>query len=545
MTSHDPTLESIRQLERQVFDLTSLLTAGRALHNILVPEKLYEVLVAIVAEKLETGPLALFIYDEAGHGCRLVRTHRLPDAAAPGFAFQFEEGLLWQNILQYDPFPVTSASGDPLFERFFAQHQLHQFQSERWIPLFLKDQLVGLLTLGRRVHNRPYDDQELDFLKQFAATAASSINMCHLYVKRNAEKEELSRTFRNLSMLYNISRAMTHISDLKQLLGYILEQAIGVAGARKGSIMLYNQEKDQLELRVIEGLDNRDAQQKINDGEIACRTFRPGEGVAGQVFATGHPLVLNSVNENVQFVQAAESFVESIICIPMKVHGEVIGVINVTNKKDGAEFTPEDVNLLSAIADQAAVAINKAQLWELSVTDSLTGLHVRRFLLSRLSDELLRSKRFGHALSVAMVDIDHFKTVNDTYGHGAGDEVLRAVAKQLQAGSRAIDHVGRHGGEEFILLFVETDKRSAFHAAERLRAEVEALRLPGLPPVTVSIGVATFPEDGSEIETIVHRADAALYHAKRAGRNQVAAYQDGMASIPAHPSRTDAVPPVA
>lgn len=523
-TATDPTTH-IHQLERQVFDLTSLLTSGRALHNILVPDKLYEVLLAIVAEKLDAGPIALFIYDDAPHSGRLVKTNRLPNTASPGYSFPFEEGLLWQNILQYDPFSVTSASGELLFERFFAQHQLRQFCADLWIPLFLKDQFIGLLTLGNRATGRRYDDAEMDFLKQFAATAASSINMCHLYVKRNEEKEELSRTLRNLSMLYNISRAMTHISDLKQLLGYILEQAIGVANARKGSIMLYNQEKDHLEIRVIEGLENQDAQDKINNAEIACRTFKPGEGVAGQVFASGQPLVLNNINENEQFVSAATSFVDSIVCIPMKVHGEVIGVINVTNKRDKSTFSPEDVNLLSAIADQAAVAINKAQLWELSVTDSLTGLHIRRYILSRMNDELLRSKRFGHALSVVMCDLDNFKKVNDTCGHAAGDLVLQGVAKVLREQARTIDHVARYGGEEFILLLVETDKRSAVLAAERLRQCLTRLELPNnMPPVTLSLGVATFPEDGTEIETLIQKADTALYQAKEAGRNRVAAF---------------------
>lgn len=527
--------DRLEQLERQVFDLNSLIMAGRALHNILEPEKLYEVLLAIVAEKLESGPMALFVYDAGTRVCRLVRTHRLPDAAAPGFSFVFDEGLLWQHVLQGIPFAVTSASGAPLFERIMLQQQLSQFHANLWVPLFLKDRCIGLLTLGNPAPDAPYDEADLGFLTQFAATAASSINMCLLYVKRNEEKEELSRTFRNLSMLYNISRAMTHISDLKQLLGYILEQAIALAGARKGSIMLYSQEQDQLEIHVIEGLENKEAQRQINTGELACSTFRPGEGVCGRVFSTGQALVVNDINEATQFVKAAGSYVESIACIPMKVHGECIGVINVTNKKDNAPFADQDVSLLTAIADQAAVAINKAQLWELSVTDSLTGLHIRRYLLARLNDELLRSRRFGHSLSVVLCDIDFFKRVNDQHGHDTGDRVLKEVARVLQASARSIDHVARYGGEEFVFLLVETDKGAALAAADRLRREVESLALPDLPRVTLSLGVASFPDDGDDIENLIHKADLALYHAKQAGRNQVVPYRDGL-SMPGSPA---------
>ncbi len=511
-----------------MFDLTSLLTAGRALHNILEPAKLYEVLVAIVAEKLECGPIALFVYEEPEARCRLVRAHRLPDGETPDFQFKLGEGLLWQHILQAQPFPVTSASGALLFERVFRQNGLDRLQSNLWVPLFLKDRFIGLLTIGNRPSGGNYDDADIEFLGQFAATAASSINMCLLYVRRNLEKEELSRTFRNLSMLYNISRAMTLISDLKQLLGYILEQAIQLAGARKGSIMLYAPEKERLELRVIEGLDNKEIQRQINAGELACRAFAPGEGVCGQVFATGQPLVVNDVSDANAFVDAADSFVESIACIPMKVYGEVIGVINVTNKRDEQPFTKEDVNLLTAIADQAAVAINKAQLWELSVTDSLTGLYIRRYLLARLNDELLRSRRFGHPLSVVVADVDHFKKVNDTHGHDVGDQVLKQVARLLQTTARKIDHAARFGGEEFILLLVETNKASALVAADRLRQQIEALAVPDLPRVTISLGVAGYPDDGDDLENIIQKADIALYHAKRDGRNRVAAYRPGL-----------------
>ncbi|MDA0989274.1 MAG: diguanylate cyclase [Verrucomicrobia bacterium] len=514
----------INDLERQVFDLTSLLTAGRAMHNILVPSELYAVLVAMVAEKLEAGPMALFCYDAGERSVRLVHTYQLPDVLDDELRFFFEEGLLWQNVLQYEPFPVTSASGKPLFERFFAKNNLSRFKADLWIPLFLKDKLIGLLTMGNRPNGRPYDKHEMDFIKQFAPTAASSINMCHLYVQRNEEKEELTRTFRNLSLLYDIGRAMTLISDLKQLLGYILEQATTVAASKKGSIMLYDQEKNVLEMRMIEGLDSKALQERINNYEVECRTFAPGEGVAGKVFASGEPLILNSTSDNEQFVSAGTSYVDSIACVPMKVNGDVIGVINVTNKRDGSDFTKEDINLLAAIADQAAIAINKAQLWELSVTDSLTGLYLRRYALARFNNELIRARRFEHCISVAMCDVDHFKQVNDNHGHEAGDIVLKTIAEMFKETARAADCVARYGGEEFIFLLVETDKFAAAQAAERLRDMIEAREMPNGLRVTLSIGLSTYPDDGDEIEDLIRKADEALYRAKAEGRSRVVSY---------------------
>ena len=519
--------EAVRELERRIFELSSLVKAGRALYSILSPSELYDVILAIIAEKLQAGPMALFRFDADAKECVLVRSRGLTGVADKSLRFVFEEGLLWQNVLQVDPFSVTSASGTLLFERFFTSKRLDTLKTDLWAPLFLKDRLIGLLTLGRRADGSEYHAHDIEFLKQFAATAAASINTCNLYTQREQEKNELSRTVRHLSMLYDIGRAMTHISDLKELLGYILDQAIGVAGAEKGSIMLYDHESDLLQIRVIEGMDDAELQTQINNFEVSCRAFRPGEGVAGHVFQSGEPLVINSTKDAEEFVFAQSSFVRSIACIPMKVFGEVIGVINVTNKRGEDGFADEDMSLLEAIADQAAVAINKAQLWQMAVTDSLTGLYIRRYFLSKFGDELRRSQRFGHTLSVIMCDIDLFKRVNDTYGHEVGDTVLKGVAEVIQRDARTVDVTARFGGEEFAMLLIETGKNAAIQAAERFRSKIAELEL-GPAKVTVSFGVATFPEDADVVEGLIKKADIALYNAKKAGRDCVVSYEEGM-----------------
>ena len=119
----------------------------------------------------------------------------------------------------------------------------------------------------------------------------------------------------------------------------------------------------------------------------------------------------------------------------MVVYNETIGVINVTNKRHAAGFTEQDVHMLKAVADQAAVAVNKAQLWDMAVTDSLTGLYVRRYFMVKLQEEIHRAERYNKVLSVIMADLDHFKSVNDTYGHPAGDRVLEAIGRYLRKAS--------------------------------------------------------------------------------------------------------------
>ncbi|MCI3924467.1 GGDEF domain-containing protein, partial [Paenibacillus sp. TRM 82003] len=174
------------------------------------------------------------------------------------------------------------------------------------------------------------------------------------------------------------------------------------------------------------------------------------------------------------------------------------------------------------------------RLAEDAVRDSLTGLHNRRHLVQVLERALARARGSGDPLSVVLIDIDHFKAVNDTHGHRAGDEVLRAVADELRAGCRADDTVARYGGEEFVLVLPSTSREQALERTEELRRRraAGAVRLTGPVPhprqapaiaVTFSAGVATHAGDGTDADGLLAAADRALYAAKAAGRNQVAA----------------------
>ena len=160
------------------------------------------------------------------------------------------------------------------------------------------------------------------------------------------------------------------------------------------------------------------------------------------------------------------------------------------------------------------------ELERLSTTDSLTGLPNRRFLTKRLSEELMRSQRHKHSFAVLLADVDHFKKYNDTYGHPAGDEVLRKVAKILGDSTRGVDCAARYGGEEFAVLLTETQSEAALLVAERIREMVAMEEFPG-GPITLSVGVAEFPLHGPTADSLISSADEALYDAKRQGRNRV------------------------
>lgn len=172
-----------------------------------------------------------------------------------------------------------------------------------------------------------------------------------------------------------------------------------------------------------------------------------------------------------------------------------------------------------------------AEVKNLSITDPLTGLYSRYFFFDQLDRELGRSQRFQHPFSVVMVDLDHFKEFNDRYGHLAGDRLLRLVAETLTSAVRKTDVVGRFGGEEFVILLPHADSKGSMALAERLRELVERTglrRSDREPPlkITISAGVATYPESGTTLEALLEHADQALYEAKRRGRNQVVHYHE-------------------
>ncbi len=159
---------------------------------------------------------------------------------------------------------------------------------------------------------------------------------------------------------------------------------------------------------------------------------------------------------------------------------------------------------------------------EAAFTDHLTGLANRRRFERQLEKEVERTQRYGHAFCLLMMDIDHFKLVNDTHGHEAGDEVITKIAKALQAGTRGIDLAARIGGDEFGIILTETGVQGAMEVAERLRVAIKDLELSGVGQITASFGVAECPTTGQTVRELLASADAALYRAKKKGRDRVA-----------------------
>ncbi|MCX7642911.1 MAG: sensor domain-containing diguanylate cyclase [Armatimonadetes bacterium] len=219
------------------------------------------------------------------------------------------------------------------------------------------------------------------------------------------------------------------------------------------------------------------------------------------------------------------------LLIPIVTDENVVALIKL--ERSSHSFTADELRFLEAVANQTALALEKAKLIafleNLSITDELTGIANRRHFEWRLNEEIERARRYQYPLSALMLDLDHFKQVNDTYGHQVGDIVLQQIAQRLRRVLRRTDFLARYGGEEFVVLAPQTPADRALILAERLRqiiAESPVTVSPDLQiRITISIGVAVFPEHAQNGNELVRAADEALYKAKQTGRNKVCLFE--------------------
>ena len=345
--------------------------------------------------------------------------------------------------------------------------------------------------------------------------------------KREVEQtsRRLEVRLRELSLLFDITSSVNSTLELGELIR-LLTEMIGMAlGFQELAVFLLDENTRELKVAATYGFRKQ--------AEIETIPLRLGEGTAGRAAERAEILLIDDVADEPDYLPyPGRPMAGSFLAVPLKYKDRVVGVLTF-NRPTVNGFTADEIKLLAAIANQAAMAIMNARLYQetvdLSLTDPLTGTANRRHLFQRLELEVSRAQRFGHELSVLMIDIDHFKLYNDRYGHLAGDEVLQTVGSVLRRTVRRIDTVARYGGEEFAILLPEIRRDEALLVGDKLRRAVSLLELQaagtsGPGRVTVSVGLAHFPEDGQGVQELVARADEALYAAKSGGRNRLVAY---------------------
>ncbi len=314
------------------------------------------------------------------------------------------------------------------------------------------------------------------------------------------------------ALLLAIASAVNSSLALEEVLNVALTHAGRLMGAVAGAMYLVRPGKTELYREATYNLTNRARGGVRNINEEPLKT----------ALEAGRPSVLKLDEKTAPGLEQG-GHPQHALVVPILRSGQLMGAMELylTASRD---LTDDQADLLNGVASQAAMAIRHAQLFaaqeENALTDELTKLPNRRALAQRLLEEIQRARRHRDAIAFVMIDLDHFKLVNDNYGHPNGDAVLAELAQILVSGKRESDVCARYGGEEFALILHETDEAGARTLAERMRAKVAAATFPGGLKLTISVGVAATTEPALFTQ-LIDRADQALYAAKQGGRNQV------------------------
>lgn len=316
--------------------------------------------------------------------------------------------------------------------------------------------------------------------------------------------------------LFEIGKLIGSDLDPGILLSRIAELICQLIDAKACSVMLLDADRKRLLAKAAYGLRTE---------RMHTLSFAVGEGVAGWVVERGQPALIDDVTKDSRFVTlpANQTPIASMICVPLIARGERVGVVTATSEKAGA-FDTTHLELVRFISTTIALDIENVRLHRVAVTDPLTGAFNREFLIQRLPQEMEAALDRDRTLSVAMVDVDHFKAVNDQYGHGVGDVVLAEVARRLRSAIRTGDLLVRYGGEEFLVVLPKADAGRAWEVGERMRQRVceRAFDIgDGLALILrISVGIAQWRLNEA-MPDLIDRADTALYGAKDRGRNRV------------------------
>jgi diguanylate cyclase (GGDEF)-like protein len=337
------------------------------------------------------------------------------------------------------------------------------------------------------------------------------------------DMEELIR----LSVFSAIGTSIVAENSIRGVLDRVMEHVGSFFGPLNWSLLLVDSGKGELVFARVVG---RAA------GALTGMRLRLDEGVAGWVAQRGVSAVVENPAEDPRWSKRLDLLTgfktDSIVAVPLRSGDKVFGVIELLNRLDGRAFSAYDMRVLSTIADFAAIAVEKAyylaESRRVSERDPLTGALNRRGLDRAIDRETARRARYGGDLSIVLADIDRFKAINDGFGHAAGDEVLKAVARALAGAMRGADSLARYGGDEFLILMPATGPEDAEIARARLQEVVAKAGAAHDPPFAVSLGVHTSGQ--ADFDELFRESDRDLYRRKvgplAIGENLLAAIDD-------------------
>jgi diguanylate cyclase (GGDEF)-like protein/PAS domain S-box-containing protein len=514
---------------RQFEELAVLHALAMAMTEAKDVDELLERTTQLIGEKLFPDNFGLLLLDETANVLNLHSTYRL-GIHEEQFSVPVGQGITGIVAKTGQPRRVADVSKDQDYINVDSR-----IQSEICVPLKIGGRVIGVIN-AENVKLNAFTVADERLLTTLAGQLAIGIEQLRAVDKIYQQATTLARSNALISALAQVAARIETASDLDGVLQTLGEEvkkldltclvALFVPGT--SDLVIRYTTLDKQRLRILERAG----------GHTIDKFHFPAERLSPYVDLTQHlrPTILQDPIALVTNV--LEGFPRSVIervleptgmtkdtpvgHLPLVVEERVLGLLWLW----GENLKEPDLAAMSIFASQVAVAIENARLFaevqNLAMTDPLTGLYNRRGLFELGRIEFARTRRFGRPFASMMLDIDRFKRVNDAYGHPVGDQVLQALAKHCQSNVREIDLVGRYGGEEFVILLPETDLEVAKQIAERLRRTIANLLIPtdrGELGVTVSLGVAMYDENTLDLETLIARADQAMYIAKHRGRN--------------------------
>ena len=411
---------------------------------------------------------------------------------------------LEKTLIVEDVFNTPYAS-ESVVERFPARSLLA-------LPLIALDKKLGtvLVSFEKKHH---FTEEEVQICEQAAALIA-------LALEKFQAMDEAKRRADTSESLRKVGIAAAEQTELKQAVNYVLEQLKQMVPYDSASVQL----RDEDELYIIGG------QGWGNEQEVIDLRFPiPGDNPNSIVIERGSSFYLPDAGEVYpQFKQPPHNHIRSWLGIPLLVQDKVIGLLAIDSAEPN-DFSEQEIMIATEFANQVAVTLENARILKetqtQAVTDPLTGVSNRRGLIEAGKAEFSKTQNTNRPFSAIMIDLDYFKSINDTYGHAVGDLVLREFAKRCKSCIREIDYIGRYGGEEFIILLPDAHMKASMNIAERLRSAItkKPIQIDDKEiSITASLGVACRDESSTTLETLIAQADQALYIAKHNGRNCVA-----------------------
>ena len=335
--------------------------------------------------------------------------------------------------------------------------------------------------------------------------------------KTHRRARKIVKESKQLRIILEINEKILSEQSLSKLLNYIVRSVVNFLNTDASTLRLADEEKRFLVLKSTYGTHRESRAEKLPIDK---------KSAAGLSFLKGKPIKVLNISQEPLYPWRDEESKKftSLLTIPLKVGDKSVGVLSVYTKQE-RKFSRFEVELAEIFASQAALAIiNRNYLNEFhraAITEQLTGFYNAGYFHERLNEEINRAARRGHPVSLLFADLDHFKLINDSYGHLAGDKTLRKVSGIIRECIRKVDIPARYGGDEVAIILPETDNAQAFQVAERIRKKVVDASFQHNIRLTISIGIATYPQDATQPEDLLRVTDWAMYQAKQKGRNRV------------------------